>query len=145
MSDYTRAVRFEAAYDKRAPEPSKNYGVHGAHIWFTLQHLPTKTGLTFSISTNWNLPHVQTEMDSRPIDSRMPFLFYKPQAFGVDFHDVKPHYDGQRPREGCDVTGGVCYSDGSALLGDEFLQTLIAEGDGGLWARMERQHKEWCL
>lgn len=143
MSDYTREIKFDPAFDKRDPNPSKDYGVHGLHIWFYLRHLPTKTGLTFSISTNWQLPHVQAEQDAKPFNPRFPYLFYKPQAFGVDFHGQTPMYEGQTPMEKCDITGGKCYCDGSAILGEEFLQILISQGDEALWKRMEEQHIYW--
>jgi hypothetical protein len=138
---FTHQIVFSPAWDKRDPNPSKNYGVHGVHITFTIRK--DGEGLTFSIGTNWHLPHVQLETDNRPSDSRFPFLFHKPLAFGVDIHlktkpnEYSPH------REHCEVTGGECWSKGSALLGEEFLQTLIEKGDEALFRRMELQFEEW--
>jgi hypothetical protein len=140
--NFTRKVSFTAAYDKRDPNPSKNYGIHGVHIYFTLS-TEDKEGLTFSISTNWQLPHVQAETDSRPPPPSDPYLFYKPMSFGVDYHSHRPQYEGHHCTKNCHVTGGDCYSDGSALLGEEFLQTLISGGDEALWKRMEEQFLRW--
>lgn len=143
MKDYKgsfqREIVFVPAYDKSDPDPAKNYGVHGVHIWFNL--IGDGQGLTFSISTNWQLPHVQAQWDKD--DRFRPSSLYKPMAFGVDIHSKTPQYEGQTPRENCHITGGECYSDGSALLGDEFLQTLIAEGEEALWKRMEEQLRQW--
>ena len=141
ISDFQREVHFAAAYDKRAPEPSKNYGIHGVHITFTVKR--GGEGLTFSLSTNWQLPHVQEETDARPYDPSHPWLFHKPQPFGVDYHFREPEYDDQHRRDKCEVTGAHCYSDGSALLGDDFMRTLIEGGDAALFARMEQQFLEW--
>jgi hypothetical protein len=137
---FTRNIRFEAAWDRTNPDPKKNYGVHGVHIWFELTR--DGKGLTFSISTNWHLPHVKPQWGF-PKDDLSLRCQYEPMAFGVDYHDTKPHYEGHTCREGCKITGGKCYSDGSGLLGNDFLQTLIEGGDEALWARMEEQFKEW--
>lgn len=131
---FTREIVIKPAYDKRDADPRKNYGIHGVHIWFNLKH-SSGEGLTFSISTNWHLPHIETAGWER--------WMLKPQAFGVDIHKKAPHYEGQSAIDGCNITGGPCYCDGSALLGDEFLQILISGGDEALWARMEQQYVTW--
>jgi hypothetical protein len=134
-------VSFAAAFDKRDPNPSKNYGIHGVHIYFTVKD--DTGGLTFSISTGWQLPHVQAEIDVRQPPATNPWMFHKPTAFGVDIHSLTPRYEGQTPTESCEVTGKHCYCDGSALLGEDFLKTLIEGGNEALFARMEQQYKDW--
>lgn len=139
-----REVTFEAAYDKRDPTPSKNYGVHGLHIWFTLRDTEQGDGLTFSVSTNWHLPNVQAEVDQDAANRPDWQHRFKPMAFSVDYHGLRPCYEGQAQSQiKCEVTGKHCYCNGSGLLGEEFLATLIAEGDEGLWKRMEEQLLTW--
>lgn len=129
---FTKKIHMTAAYDRRDSNPHKNYGVHGLHIYFSLTH-ESGNGITFSVATNWQLPQVRT----------LASTLSKPMAFGVDIHLKIPRYEGQSSTKNCTITGGECYCDGSALLGDEFLETLIAGGDEALWLRMEEQYKEW--
>lgn len=138
MSTFARRVSFAAAYDKRDPNPSKNYGIHGVRITFAV--IRDGEGLTFSVLTNWQLPHVQAEADAQ---KSKPGRDYRPMAFGVDIHRKVPTYEDQAPIENCSITGGDCYFDGSALLGESFLETLITGGDEALFARMEKQFEEW--
>lgn len=131
---FSREIRLRPAYDRRDPDPAKNYGVHGVQLCFTLRH-PSGEGLTFSVSTNWHLPSVDTTAWQR--------WQLKPLAFSVDLHTKKPQYEGHLRCENCHVTGSFCYTDGSARLGDEFLSILIAGGDEALWKRMEEQYAIW--
>lgn len=138
--NFTREVKFVKAFDRRHDESGKNYGVHGLHIWFNLRCTDTGEGLTFSIATNWQLPHVQAETDARPGPDFSPWLFHKPQPFGVDIHR-KTGSGYEQPD--CNITGGKCFSDGSAMLGEDFFNTLVEGGDEALWARMEQQYIDW--
>lgn len=141
MSAFTRKVSFAAAYDQRDPNPLKNYGIHGVHITFLVSR--DGEGLTFGVSTNWRLPHVQAETDAIPGPDWDPHFHYRPTGFDVCMHRKTPAYEGQTPVKSCTITGGACYGDGSALLGDSFLQTLIEGGDEALFARMEKQFEDW--
>lgn len=134
---FTREVKFDAAYDKRSLNPGKNYGVHGVHIYFTLRCTTDGGGLTFSISTGWQLPHVAAELAVKH-----PKLM-EPMAFSVDIHSLHSRYEVEHRHEKCPVTGKHCYFDGSGILGDEFLQILIEGGDEVLWKKMEQQYLEW--
>lgn len=145
MSDATngfrREVSFSPAFDKRDPDPKKNYGIHGVGLMFTLAK--DGKGITLSIFTNWQLPHVQAEMDAKRPDLRFPYLSHKPMAADVSFHDSKPHYEGHTCREGCAVTGGDCYSDGSGLMAEEGFTALREGGSDGVWKWMEERYAAW--
>jgi hypothetical protein len=142
MSEFKREVSFNPAYDRRDPDPKKNYGIHGVDCTFTVSK--NGKGVTFSLFTNWMLPHVQEETDARePGTGYTRYMFHKPQPAGVDFHDSKPHYEGHRCITGCKVTGGDCYSDGSGMLADEFYETLLREGSEGVFKRLEAQYATW--
>lgn len=135
-----REIKIRAAYDKRDPNPRENYGVHGAHIYFTVKD--ERGGLTFSISTNWQLPHVEEELKAKGRS------FGGPLPFGVDIHRKKPKDPDYPEGSGsylpdCHVTGGECWCDGSGILGQEFFLTLIEGGDDALFERMERQFESW--
>lgn len=91
----TRIVRFEPAYDKRNPDPQKNCGIHGVTLRMVLKG---KAGaVQFVLSTNWQLPHVEKEFDSRPPDKRFPHLFCRPHPSDLGYHSKVPQYEGQEP------------------------------------------------
>ena len=58
-----KTITFEPAYDKRDPDPSKNHGIHGAELRFILKG--TEGAVQFVLSTNWQLPHVRAEQDTK--------------------------------------------------------------------------------
>jgi hypothetical protein len=140
--EFKREIDFSPAFDRRSADPRKDYGIHGVECIFTLSK--NGKGITFTIYTNWMLPHVQEETDARPISSRFPFLSHKPMPAGVDWHDTKPHYEGQSIcRDECAVTGGICYSDGSGLMADGIFTILLEQGSEGVWKRLEQLYVEW--
>ena len=135
-----RKIVFRPAFDRRDPDPSKNYGIHGMEIQFQL--IGDGEGITYTIFTNWMLPHVQEEADSRPVDHHFPYLFHKPQSAGMDGHWKTPRYEGQSEIENCHITGGECYCDGTAITKDAF-NILVAEGEEALWKLMEERFISW--
>ena len=135
-----RKIVFRPAFDRRDPDPSKNYGIHGMEIQFQL--IGDGEGITYTIFTNWMLPHVQEETDSRPVDHRFPYLFHKPQSAGMDGHWKTPRYEGQNRVESCRITDGICYCDGTAITQDAF-NILVAEGEEALWKLMEERFISW--
>src|SRR5690554_1678397 len=56
-------VTFEPAWDKRDPNPAKNYGVHGVELRMVLKG--EKGAVQFVLYTGWQLPHVTKENDER--------------------------------------------------------------------------------
>lgn len=137
-------VTFQPAYDKRHPDPRKNYGVHGVHIYFAVIDEERGEGLSFSVATNWHVPAVQRETDALPFNHQFPYLFHKPLAFAVQIHQKVRQHEYQHENQDCSITGGACYITDSATLGKSFLQTLIEGGDEALFARMEQQYRGWC-
>ena len=63
MSTLKRIVKFAPAYDKRNPDPSKNYGVHGVELRMVLKG--KEGAVQFLLFTNWMLPRVQLDTDLR--------------------------------------------------------------------------------
>ncbi len=136
-----KIIEFTPAFDKRNPDPNKNYGVHGVEIRFVLKG---PLGATqFVLLTNWQLPHVQEEFDARR-DWGPDGHFLKPFPTDLGYHSPKPMYDGQEPMKGpCQyVDGGVCYYDGSSLAADDVFKRLLAEGTSGVWNVLEETYNE---
>ena len=59
-----RITKIYPAWDRRDPNPSKDYGIHGAELRMVLKG---ELGATqFVLYTNWHLPHVTEELLHRP-------------------------------------------------------------------------------
>ena len=141
MNRITREIEFSPAWDKRDPDPHKNYGIHGVKMrWYVKG---PHGAVQFLVLTNWQLPHVWEEQDAHLLDTRFPHLLCRPMGADLGYHSPTPHYEGQKTiRDDCHVIGGPCYYDGSGLAGKELLEVLIAEGGEAVWARMEAYYRE---
>ena len=137
MSDikFEREVSFIPAFDRRDPDPKKNYGIHGVDIRFYLKG--PHGAVQFILSTNWQLPHVQKETDTRLPLPDMPYLFHQPMAVDLGYHSKIPIREGQTCiQQDCEFTSGPCYYDGSTLEADRIFNILREEGDKGVWREL---------
>jgi hypothetical protein len=127
-STFKREIWFSPAFDLRTDNPATNRGVHGVDCTFAVSK--DGQGVTFTMFTNWMLPSVLGRLQA-------------PTPAGVDYHASKPQYEDHTCRDECGITGGPCFSGGSALLADEYFQTLLAEGSEGVFKRLEAQYETW--
>ena len=128
-----KTVQFSAAYDKRDPDPNKNYGIHGVTIRFVYKG--EKGATQFVLYTNWHLPHVTEELRNKE-----RFLL-EPLPADLGYHSPTPQYEGQTQMD-CDLLeGGVCYYDGSSLQADRVYKRLLEDGEDGVWAELEEEYK----
>lgn len=133
-------IESEPAYDLRDPNPSKSYGIHGVNLRFLV--VGPLGVVQFLLHTNWQLPHVERELDSRPVDSRFPHLSCRPVPADLGYHSPKPMYEGQTPRDNCTYLGGrPCYYDGSGLNARKPYEILVAEGLDPMWEFLEDDYK----
>jgi hypothetical protein len=92
-----RIVQFEPAYDKRNPDPKKNYGISGVTMRMVLKG--PAGAVQFLVYTHWNLPHVMREAAERA--KRSPDLalelecFWKPLPADLGYHSKTPMFEGQ--------------------------------------------------
>jgi hypothetical protein len=63
LSKFERIVQFLPAFDKRHPDPSKNYGIHGVELRMVLKG--PKGAVQFVLFTNWQLLHITRESENR--------------------------------------------------------------------------------
>jgi len=134
-----RTVEFTKAFDKRDPDPSKDYGIHGVDIIFALSK--ENKAVQFIIFTNWHLPNVQGEIDSMPLNSEFPFSRHIPQASDLGYHSPKPMYEGQEASSyNCKLTGGKCFYEGSGSYAQEIFEVLLREGSEGVWRELEEYY-----
>jgi len=101
MSEFTQIVEFTPAYDKRDPDPKKNYGIHGVELRMVLKG--PEGAVQFVLYTQWMLPHVQKETDKRTVQKILAGgaaidldVFYHPMPADLGYHSPKPMYEGQK-------------------------------------------------
>jgi hypothetical protein len=135
---FEHIIKFRPAYDKRNPEPSKNYGVHCVDMLMVLKG--SKGAISFTIFTGWYLPHVAADWRNRGLASLAAF-----DASGADigYHSRKPLREWQNDTnknehcEWCD--NEPCWYDGSGLAASELFKRFVKEGEEIVWSTLE----EW--
>lgn len=124
------------AYDKRNPDPARNYGIHGVDL--RMYVIGARGAVQFVLYTDWHLPHVDDELRAK--GARL-------QATPADlgYHSPIPTYEGQESwgRDNCELLGGCrCYYDGSGLNAERIFDVLRAEGSDGVWRELEAYYDE---
>ena len=61
MSKLTREIVVYPGYDKRNPDPTKNYGIHGCDVRFYLKNARSSKIIQFVAYTDWLPSNVQEE------------------------------------------------------------------------------------
>ena len=139
MSDFERITEIQMPYDKRHPDPSKNYGIHGMTLRFVLKG---ELGATqFVFYTGQYLPHVAEEF-WRKHDGYNPF---KGMGADIGLHSPKPIYEGQTPMDCHLLEGGKCYYDGSSLQAQEFESEFFSGGTDAIWKMLEGRYNLWLV
>lgn len=152
------------AFDKRSPNPKKNYGIHGLELRYYVKG--KKGAVQFILYTNWQLPHVDKETfgdwNSPKYDHHMRILC-KPMPADLGYHSPVPMYEGHEPMQPtkiktvaktknnplgfkvekigkvpvCEVIGVPCYYDGSSMNAERIFDTFVTGGDIALWKELE--------
>lgn len=139
MKHLEREIIFRPAFDKRDPDPRKNYGIHGVECAFYLKG--PEGAIQFVIFTNWMLPHVQLELDRRDDHTSC-----HPMPADLGYHSYIPRYEGQEAlTEDCPIIGGRCYYDGSGLAAYRVYDILVSEGSEDVWKRLEQEYRSRFL
>jgi len=132
-----RVIEFEPGFDKRNPDPTKNYGIHGMQIRFVVKG---ELGATqFLLYTDWFPEQVQKEH----FDSGYGFPFFQLQPMGADvgYHSPTPFYSDQYKTEECPyLDGKTCYYDGSGLRAEELTKKFLEFGDDVVWDELEQYY-----
>ena len=85
-----KLIFFEPGYDKRDPNPTKNYGIGGMKIRFVLKG--DKGAVQFLIGTDWYPANTQREYLTRfPNKTEI-----QPCGWDIGYHSLVPQYEGSR-------------------------------------------------
>ena len=134
------------AWDKRDPDPNKNYGIHGCELRFVLKG--PLGAVQFVVYTNWHLPSVTKELITsksmnQPIGGD-PHWRCRPRGADLGYHSPTQRYEGQQPTKNCQyLDGRQCYYDGSSLQAEEIgMPILLQEGSEGVWKLLEKRYNQ---
>ena len=127
----TREIHLSAAYDKRSPDPSKNYGIHGCEWQFIVRR--NGNAIVWQImSTDWYLPHVRKELEAKSLRKDLP------DGLGdVGYHSKIKFYEEQPSNEHCYATNGPCYYNGACLQSNELFDKAVAD-PAIIWPELEK-------
>jgi len=143
-----RITEITPAWDKRNPDPSKNYGIHCCELRMILKG--PHGAVQFVLHTNWHLPHVTEENTKKLIEKPEEILIsvlFTPRPADLGYHSPKPMYKGQRPMDKekageCPyIEGGTCYYDGSGLAADGIYRVLLEKGSEGVWCELLKYYR----
>lgn len=146
-SPFARTIEFLPAWDRRSPDPKKNYGIHGAEILFLLKG--PDGAVQFRLFTQWQLPEVTREKMHHPYDPIGGDFHWmeRPMPADLGYHSPVPRYDGQDilTDECIALDGKPCYYDGSSLNAEPVFERLLREGHDGVWAALEAYYTRTFL
>ena len=138
VSALVRETMFAPAFDKRNKDPKKDYGIHGVEL---RMYLKGKHGVVqFVLYTQWNLPHVQDDLDAKCTANKA--WMYRPIPADLGYHSPTPMYEGQTSMDTCHLLGGLCYYDGSGLNAERIYDVLLTEVSDGVWRELENYYYE---
>jgi hypothetical protein len=138
-----RIVEFTPAFDKRDPNPRKNYGIYGVELRFVVKG--GAGAVQFLIFTNWHLPKVRESMVNRKYHHATDLeVLFSPVPVGVSYHSKFPRYPDQEiSTKECEYCGGQpCYFDGSSLNAEKVFSLLVEKGDEAVWEFLEEYYNE---
>ena len=132
-------VEITEAYDKRNPDPAKNYGVHGVNLKFLVKG--PKGVIQFLIYTNWMLPHNMEELKAK-CDGH--YCYLEPMPADIGYHSYVPMHEGEAPiSKSCEyLEGKPCYYDGSSLNAEPIFDIMVSRGGDAMWAELERWYHD---
>lgn len=131
VGSFDRVIGFRPAWDKRDPDPKKNYGIHCVDALFLV--VRNHTAVEFQLMTGWWPPKNGRRAD--PIGP-LPSI--------VSYHAPQPWADylTEPTATDCRWTGGVCYCDGSALDALSVFDVLVMDGLDAMWRQLEQRWVE---
>lgn len=130
-------MKITPAFDKRSPEPSKNYGIHNCEMFMVLKG--ELGAIIFSMNTGWDLEHVHEELAAKT-----QLRNWWKKGIAVCYCSPVPMNDDQKDhgRKNCDWLGCTCYGDCGYAMSDEPYRILVEQGSDKVWEWLENYYKQ---
>lgn len=140
-----RRIDFRPPFDKRNPDPSKDYGI-GAML-MTFYVIGEAGAVQWVISTGWYLPQLRDHLWRHAVKWESRFgraddELFSPKPYDLGYHAKEPHYDGQTAMPCELIEGGHCFYDGSSLNAERLLTPFLVGGPEALWPLLEDYYRE---
>ena len=139
-----RVIKISGAYD--GTSHPRNYGIGSMQIWMYVKG--PKGGVSCNFATSWLLPQNQQSSfkmytKGYPFDPLQELM--QPKGTDISYHSKKKQHEWQSATDGCEITGGKCYCDGSSLSAQEdWLPIFLNEGSEGVFKKLE-EYYETCF
>lgn len=142
---FERITNVSLPYDRRHPDPSKNFGIGGLRVWFILKG--PAGAVQFCAIFPCYLPHVQNELMTKYGTSPENHFMWHILAADVGYHSHAPMHEGAELHTNeCEVLGGPCYYDGSSMealaWGEKIFAVTGEKPEAVLWALLEKCYAE---
>lgn len=139
---FEKITKVQLPYDRRDPDPKKDYGIHGFSIFYILKGPKGATQFYFSVHVF--LPHVQKDLETKSSMDR--YRERTISGYDVGYHALTPQYEGQSQMD-CELFPcGKCYYDGSSLRAEEWVDEIFSirgeRPDDEIWRRLENEYIE---
>jgi hypothetical protein len=141
MADLERIVQFSPAFDKRDPDPKKDYGVGCVKLNMVVKG--PNGAVNFCVQTGWFLPSVIANWKL----SGMWCSSLEPLPSDLSWHSLTPQYAGhEQSKEACAWLGyGVhCYCSSTIVGAQPVFDLMLIGGSEAVWRRLEEEY-ERCL
>jgi len=134
--EFTKLIEWSPAWDKRNPDPSKNYGIHGMNLRFVL--IGPKGATQFLVYTNWMLPQ------NRKDEEMVKAYLLEPLPADIGYHAHVPQYEDQKPfTDHCEyLDDQLCYYDGSSLQSKVVFDRFVEFGEEVVWDELHKRYDE---
>lgn len=131
VNGYMRYLTLKPPFDKRNPNPKKDYGIHGMDLIMVLSK--NNKAVEFSAFLPVHLTHVVKELALK----KDCHFFFEGMGANVGYHSPYPIYENQYLHKDCRYIGCDCYCNGSSLRADEWYQVFLKEGVDKIWEMLE--------
>jgi len=147
VEELKKEIVFNPAYDRRNPDPTKNFGIGSVLCSMILSG--NEGAVVFNFSTGMLLPstikeYIETGKACYKINSDgMVYFLNIPCALDIACHSKKPLDDDHSIlNKTCDYIGQPCYYESSSIEADEYLQILIEKGSEPIWDLLTSYYNE---
>lgn len=132
MTKFIKKTIFSKSFDRRDPDPKKDYGIGGVDLWFVLKG--KKGAISASFRTGWYLPSCFENNYYLDQHERERL-----RCFMVDMHTPScGEIDDDSDTNACTwLDNGKCYLSSTLRDDEKVLQkALLERGSIGLWNEM---------
>lgn len=148
---FTLILESRPAYDRRDPNPARNYGIGSVTLHFTL--VGPKGAVSWQLLTGWMPTSVLAERFGMVSSTGKAYAHLArgsaadafghslPDAGEVAWHHPEPHRLGAEPQKCPYLPAGLCYNDVGYTAGEAILEGLLKGGVTAVWDLLAEHYR----